>query len=89
MITEVAELMDSVASHVLNGVPIDQINIAEELGDVEWYRAILLDELDLHPDMIRAACIAKLRKRYGEKFDSLKAVTRDLGTERKTLEANL
>jgi hypothetical protein len=46
-----------------------------------WYMAILLRELDLDFYQILDDNIAKLKKRYGEKFDEEKAANRDIDNE--------
>lgn len=65
--------------------PIDLVNILEEIGDVSWYEAILLDELDGNLKKILEVNIAKLKKRYPEKFQEHHANNRDLDAEREIL----
>lgn len=40
-------------------------NIAEEISDLMWYQECLMDACNLDPDKLRAANIAKLRRRMG------------------------
>lgn len=93
--TEVGELMDILKRHLFYGTPIDFVHIKEEFGDLEWYTALGYDVLvnkleDLSRgnvrEVIQGMNIAKLQKRYPEKFTEHHAVNRDLETERKTLE---
>lgn len=90
IVTEGAELMDAFKRHIYYGKPLDEINVKEEAGDLMWYVAILMDELDLQfgikASEILEANIAKLRQRYPEKFDETKALNRDTDSERKILE---
>ena len=82
-ITEGGELIEG-----LLGEP-DDVNIMEEVGDLMWYVGILLDEVSSrgYPiiDVLKTN-IAKLRKRYPEKFTEDAALNRDLDEERKVLE---
>ena len=50
--------------------------IVKELGDVEWYRAILYHELNIDQQEVWGRNIDKLRKRYGEKFTEQQAIIR-------------
>lgn len=85
--TEVGELQDAVKKHVFYGKPLDTVNLAEEMGDVFWYLAILSDALGAPFEGIMEKNIAKLKARYGDKFTETAALNRDLDTERKILEA--
>lgn len=84
--TESGELLDQMKKHIYYGKDIDYINLKEEAGDVFWYLAILADALQIDFSQIMATNIAKLSKRYGEKFAKDKALLRDLNAERTVLE---
>jgi len=84
--TEVGEFMDALKKFIFYGKEVDEINLAEEVGDLFWYLAIICSELDLEFETIMAANLAKLRVRYPQKFSETEAVTRDLGAERAALE---
>ena len=86
MLTEVAELADTLLQTVLHKKELDVVNVMEELGDIEWYRAIPLRVLGLDEGQIRKANIYKLLARYPEKFSSEQALNRDLEAERAVLE---
>jgi NTP pyrophosphatase (non-canonical NTP hydrolase) len=75
--TEAGELMEALHAHLFCDSPIDEENLFEELGDLEWYEAILCHEFEFDPEQIRASNIAKLRKRYPEKFTEEAAINRD------------
>lgn len=82
--TEATELVE--ALNKAFECDIDYVNIAEEIGDLSWYQAILVDATDSNWDEILERNIAKLRKRYPEKFTSDNAINRDLEAERNILE---
>lgn len=86
--TEAGELLQAIAT-VANGQEIDKVNVAEEIGDDQWYNAILVDALGMDMDNIQDTVIAKLQKRYPDKFTSDAAINRDLEAERQVLEANV
>jgi len=90
LITEVGEVADLLLTNIAvnDGDPdkLDIANLAEELGDIKWYEAILLRLYDLDDGKIRETNIKKLQARFPEKFDSHKALNRDLETERAILE---
>jgi hypothetical protein len=64
----------------------DVVNIKEELGDQEWYKAILVDAIGANMEAIQDRVIEKLRARYPEKYTDEAAINRDLVTERAILE---
>lgn len=93
--TEVGELMDILKRHLFYGTAIDFTHIREEFGDLEWYKAlgydVLVSELEgltreNVQEQTQAMNIAKLAKRYPEKFTEHHAINRDLVVERATLE---
>ena len=89
--SEVGEIADQLKKSIFYGKDLDVVNLAEELGDVFWYEALMTNELaTTHPeisfDSIEEINIAKLKKRYGDKFSEQRAVKRDLVVERRILE---
>lgn len=80
--TEANEILDAVKKHVFYGKELSRKNLIEEIGDLIWYLAVLVHFEGL-PDIesILDANIEKLKKRYGEKFDSEKAINRDVEKE--------
>ena len=84
LITEGGELLESLLKEEL-----DLVNFKEEVGDVAWYFALLLNvanELEIGTDDILETNIAKLKARFPNKFESDKALNRDLDKEREVLE---
>jgi len=79
LVTEVGELMDAWKKHKFYGRELDIKNIKEELGDIHWYLGILHDELGYTEHQAREDNIAKLMKRYPDKFKDI--VSRDQDIE--------
>lgn len=86
--TESGELAEAL-QNTLTGNDTDLINVVEEIGDVQWYSAILFDELKVNPYACLNAVIEKLKIRYPDKFTSDNAINRNLQSERETLDLNL
>jgi NTP pyrophosphatase (non-canonical NTP hydrolase) len=84
--TEAGELMDAYKKHIFYGKELDVTNVKEELGDVLWYVAELCDVYNFTFEEIMELCIAKLRKRYPQRFTSDAALNRNLIAERCVLE---
>lgn len=84
--TEVGELVDRFKREIFYNKKPDNTNVKEELGDILWYMSILLDCYGLTYEEVMEANIAKLAKRYPDKFNSEDAVNRDLDIERQVLE---
>jgi hypothetical protein len=85
MFTESAELFDALLDFLASGT-LDEVNIAEEIGDQFWYDAIALDTVGQTPEAVAKRNIAKLLARYPAKFDETLAIVRDLQNERRVLE---
>lgn len=86
LVTESAELQDTLKKHLFYGKILDRVNLKEEIGDVLWYCSILLDALDTNYEEVMERNIEKLKARYGEKFSEEKAINRNLDVEREILE---
>lgn len=82
---EAGELAEALEKQMKTG-ELDMVNVSEELGDVDWYKQIGHDETGVSEADVRAKIIAKLQKRYPEKFTSEAAHNRDLAAERAALE---
>lgn len=88
VLTESTELAEALEKIIVTG-SADNVNILEEFGDIGWYEAIGVDELNGDLEKILTANIDKLRLRYPEKFTSDEAINRDVVTERALLEEGL
>jgi NTP pyrophosphatase (non-canonical NTP hydrolase) len=86
MCTESGELQDAIKKHLIYDKPLDNVNVVEEIGDLLWYCALVLDAVGSNFGDAFARNIAKLAKRYPDKFTSELALNRDLDAERKALE---
>ena len=84
--TETGEIQDQLKKHVFYGRPLDLVNIEEEMGDLFWYLAVLSDALGVPFERIWEKNIAKLKARYGDKFNQEGEINRNLEKERKILE---
>jgi NTP pyrophosphatase (non-canonical NTP hydrolase) len=84
--TEAGEFLDALKKHIFYGKELDRVNLAEEMGDVFWYCAIVASELGINFEEVMDKNIQKLKARYGEKFSEEKAETRNLDKERDILE---
>ena len=86
MQTETAEFTDALKKSLFYDKPLDVVNLKEELGDLMWYMAIAMDELDTDFQAESTRVIKKLKTRYPDKFTSEHAQYRDLVLERSILE---
>ena len=89
IVTESGEILDTILKYKYGEKELDVVNIKEELGDVMWYFAILLRDLNIDFYESLDINISKLKSRYGDKFSSEKAINRNLDTERKILEGGI
>lgn len=87
--SESGEFCDALKKAFAYGRELDRVNLAEELGDIMWYIGLACDALDVTLESVCEANIAKLQKRYPEKFADRGAETRDFSVERAELEFRL
>jgi len=87
MMTELGELADQFKKRIVYGRALDMVNVVEELSDGDWYRALFADAIKVGFEQAWQINIAKLRKRFPDKFTQAQALTRDLDAERSVLEA--
>jgi NTP pyrophosphatase (non-canonical NTP hydrolase) len=88
MQTEAGEFTDMLKKSFFYGKELDIVNLKEELGDQLWYIALACETLDCTFEELFDTNIAKLRERFGGKFNEYDAEHRDLEAERKILEEN-
>ncbi len=84
-ITEAAEMAEALIKYLDEG-SFDTVNLLEEKADIDWYQAVLADELGFSLEAAYQLLIAKLATRYGDKFSDVSAVIRDIGSERDVME---
>lgn len=89
-VTESVEMLEALNTAMRNGTDIDGVNLLEEVGDLAWYVAIVIDALGGDWNKILEANLAKLAKRYaGNTFDAQATINRDVDAERTLLEDHL
>jgi len=85
MIEAVLKTMEHPPTHEMYQ-KMDDVNMVEEIGDMEWYLAMLYRSLETYPEVAKQINIDKLRARYPGKFTTEDAINRDTDTERTILE---
>lgn len=85
--TESGELLDAVKKHMFYGKKVDPVNIKEEIGDCLWYLALIAHHFDISFEEAMETNIAKLQKRFPEKFTEEKAINRNLEAEMEVLKS--
>lgn len=83
--TETAELAEVFMESLNDQTKMNITLIKEELGDIQWYVALISDASALLMNDVLATNIAKLSCRYPERFDAQRAVQRDLDAEHSIL----
>jgi NTP pyrophosphatase (non-canonical NTP hydrolase) len=85
--TEGGELVEALLKGLLaGGAHVDRTNIKEELGDLEWFEALLRSRIGFSATEVRTANIQKLEARYAKKkFEAEAALNRDHAAEREAL----
>lgn len=86
--TESAEGFEALYNYIYAGTPLDEVNMFEELGDACWYIGIGCKAIAVTLTQVLRRNIAKLFKRYPEKFSLEQSLNRDTVAERAVLEAN-
>lgn len=87
LVTEAGEIADVFKKHIAYNKDIDWVNVKEEIGDLMWYVANICNINGWDLREILDTNINKLIARYPNKFDTDKAINRNLDVERKILEA--
>jgi NTP pyrophosphatase (non-canonical NTP hydrolase) len=85
MTGEVGELAALLEKHVWYGKGLDLDGLVEELGDLCWYIAELCNATGLDLGVILATNIAKLRKRYPDRYTDFDQENRDEKAEREAM----
>jgi NTP pyrophosphatase (non-canonical NTP hydrolase) len=86
MATEVGEFTDVLKRWLHYIAPIDETNMAEEIGDLMWYVALACNALGVSLQDVMEKNNKKLRARYPDKFTEFDAQNRNLDVEREILE---
>jgi len=86
MFTEAGEFLEAIHKSFFLGEKLDEVNLKEEIGDMQWYQAGACGILGTDFETEQARVINKLKTRYPEKFTEENAEKRNLEKERKVLE---
>jgi NTP pyrophosphatase (non-canonical NTP hydrolase) len=74
---EAGEVADVIKKHMFQGHELDTEKIADELGDVLWYIALIAGGIGATLDEILDYNIRKLKKRYPAGFEETKSIHRE------------
>lgn len=74
---ECGECVDLIKKHKFQGHKLDCMSLAEELGDLMWYIAVLANEIGFNLSAIALMNKEKLERRYPEGFDAERSVNRE------------
>lgn len=74
--SEVGEIADIIKKHIIYEQPFNRSHMEEELGDLMWYIALMCYANGFSLEAIMQQNIAKLMKRYPEKFTPEAAAAR-------------
>ena len=74
--TEAGELLDAVKKHVFYEKDIDENNVIEELGDIEFYLEGIRQTLEISRNEVLEDNFNKLSVRYGTQYSNKAAVER-------------
>lgn len=75
---EAGEVAEIIKKTYFQGHKLSKEDIKEELGDVLWYFAFIMNTLGLNFSEVMEANVQKLNKRYPKKFTSEKSINREL-----------
>ena len=84
--TEAVELLDALKKECCQGRDMVRSNIIEELGDLEFYMAIIRKEVDVDRAEVLRRNAEKLASRYPNGFETKRSENRNLEKELDILE---
>ena len=73
---EVGEFNDMIKKTIFHQSPFDEDHAKKELGDILWYVAMMCKSFNWNMNDIMEINIAKLKSRYPQGFDVIKANNR-------------
>lgn len=73
---ETGEVVDYLKKTLFHGHPMDEMKLADELGDVLWYLSALATRYGFSLEFVARRNIAKLAKRYPEGFSTEASIAR-------------
>ena len=87
-ITEHGEIAEAMEKALMGRQELDLVNVCEELGDSDWYKALFYEATGINWDNVQDMIIKKLEIRYADKiFTDGEAKIRNLIAERDLLDA--
>ncbi len=73
---EAGEVIDVLKKHEFQGHALDKAKLADELGDVLWYCALMAEALGTDLQKVMYHNIEKLKDRYPDGFDKARSINR-------------
>ena len=73
---EAGEVVDVIKKSIINGQPLDTIELTKELGDLEWYLSLLRTTTGIDREVVLQMNVEKLRKRYPDGYSDQAAADR-------------
>jgi len=92
LITEVGELLEETVEALQNDRPLNPTQVFEEIGDIEWYLALMRNQFGWSQTEVQQANIAKLSVRYDGGKNLTKGhdtANRDRALERAALKSKI
>ena len=74
---EAGEIIDLLKKHEFQGHELSYDMLAEELGDVLWYAALMCEAIGVSLERVMCRNIEKLQRRYPEGFSAERSVNRE------------
>lgn len=87
LLIAIGKLVDLDKKELAYGKIADVATRSMYLMNIWSFLDLMAEDFELKPEKLRATNIEKLKARYGDKFDSAKAIDRDLDKEREILES--
>lgn len=76
---EAGEVSDMIKKWIFHQKELDAEHLKKEIGDVMWYVAMICESMDFNLDEILQMNVDKLKARYPEGFDTVRANNRKEG----------
>lgn len=77
MAGEVGEVVDMIKKNIFYGKPLDAVHIREEVGDLLWYTALLLNSIGATFEEVMEENRQKLDKRFPTGYSNSAAMARE------------
>lgn len=74
---ETGEVIDLLKKHVWQKHTLDRAKLTEEIGDIFWYLAVLMESCDVSLAEALAVNHAKLMRRYPDGFETERSLNRE------------